>query len=89
MGEQRVSIVKDQGQMQKFVRSLLKDVQALEYMLKNDWFESGIKRIGAEQEMCLVDTKTYKPAPINMDVLETMTDYEWVETELALSLIHI
>lgn len=83
MGEQRVSIVKDQGQMQNFVRSLLKDVQALEYMLKNDWFESGIKRIGAEQEMCLVNKKTYKPAPINMDVLETMTDYEWVETELA------
>lgn len=83
MGEQRVSIVKDQGQMQKFVRSLLKDVQALDYMLKNNWFESGIKRIGAEQEMCIVNKKTYKPAPINMSVLETMTDYEWVETELA------
>lgn len=83
MGEQRVSIVKDQPQMQKFVRSLLNDVKALEYMLDNDWFESGVTRIGAEQEMCLVDNKDYKPAPIAMEALKRMKDWEWVETELA------
>jgi len=83
MGEQRVSIVKDQPQMQKFVRNLLNDVKALEYMLENDWFESDITRIGAEQEMCLVDTKDYKPAPIAMEALKRMKDWEWVETELA------
>ena len=83
MGEQRVSIVKDQPQMQKFVRSLLNDVKALEYMLNNDWFESDITRIGAEQEMCLVDDKDFKPAPIAMEALKRMKDWEWVETELA------
>ncbi len=83
MGEQKVSLVEDQEQMQDFVRKLLNDVQALEYMLKNDWFEKDITRIGAEQEMCMVDTKTFKPACIAMEALETMKKYEWVETELA------
>ncbi len=83
MGEQRVSLVTDQTQMQRFVQQLLNDVQALEYMLDNDWFESGITRIGAEQEMCLVDSNTFKPAPVAMEALEKMKKYPWVETELA------
>lgn len=81
MGVQTVSLVEDKGQMQHFVRNLLKDVKALEHMLNNDWFESGITRIGAEQEMCLVD-KNFKPAPIAMEVLAKQ-DYPWLETELA------
>ena len=83
MGETKVKIVRDKKQMQNFVRQLLNDVQALEYMLDNDWFESGITRIGAEQEMCLVDKDTFKPANINMQVLEEMKEWEWVGTELA------
>jgi CBS domain-containing protein len=69
--------------MQHFVRSLLDDVKAFEYMLQNDWFESDIVRIGAEQEMCLVDNKTMKPATINTQVLEHLTEYPWCVTELA------
>jgi gamma-glutamylcysteine synthetase len=83
MGEQKVKIVKDQKQMQHFVRQLLRDVEALEYMLNHDWFESDIVRIGAEQEMCLVDKDTFKPACINMQALELMKEWEWVGTELA------
>jgi CBS domain-containing protein/gamma-glutamylcysteine synthetase len=83
MGEQKVSIVKDQAQMQRFVKHLLNDVQALEYMLENDWFEKDIIRIGAEQEMCLVFNDTYKPATIAIEALEKMKNYPWVETELA------
>ena len=83
MGEQRVSQVTDQAQMQRFVQQLLNDVQALEYMLDNDWFESDITRIGAEQEMCLVNRSTFKPAPIAMEALDRMKKYPWVETELA------
>lgn len=83
MGEQRVSKVTDQKQMQKFVKALLKDVQALEHMLDNDMFDSGITRIGAEQEMAIVDKDTYKPNCIAMEALDKMKDYEWVETELA------
>lgn len=69
--------------MLHFVRNLLDDVQAFEYMLENDWFESNITRIGAEQEMCLVHNKTFKPATINMEVLEKLGDRPWCVTELA------
>lgn len=83
MGEQKVSIAKDHSDLQKFVRHLLEDLQALEYMIKEDWFETDIIRIGAEQEMCIVDNKTYKPAKINMKVIEAMKEFPWLDTELA------
>lgn len=82
MGEQRVSMVKDQKQMRHFVKNLLQDVQAFEYMLENDWFEDDIIRIGAEQEMCLVDS-AFKPALKAMEVLDKLKEHKWVETELA------
>lgn len=83
MGEQRVSLVNDQKQMQKFVKSLLNDVSALEHMLQNDMFESDVVRIGAEQEMVMVDKETFKPALVAMEALDKMVHYPWVETELA------
>ncbi|NUO00657.1 MAG: CBS domain-containing protein [Saprospiraceae bacterium] len=83
MGEQKVSLVSGDNQLQDFTKHLLRDVYAFEYMLENDWFESGIARIGAEQEMFLVDNKTFKPAMINMEALKKMKTWEWVTTELA------
>lgn len=83
MGEQRVSLVNDSKQMQKFVKALLDDVKALEYMLDEGWFESGITRIGAEQEMVLVNNESYKPASIAVEVLEKLKKYDWIESELA------
>ena len=82
MGEQRVSLVKNE-EMHDFMRHLLKDVQALRYMLDNDWFESDTIRIGAEQEMVLVDLETYKPATIAPAMLEKLSKYEWADGELA------
>lgn len=83
MGEQKVSLLQDDAQMQNFVRLLLNDVRAMEYMLENDWFETGITRIGAEQEMCMVHNETLKPACIAVEALEKMKKWDWVETELA------
>lgn len=83
MGFQKVNTVESQDEMLQFVRHLLDDVQAFEYMLENNWFESDITRIGAEQEMCLVHNKTYKPANINLEVLAKLTDAPWCVTELA------
>lgn len=83
MGEQKVSLLQDDAQMQNFVRLLLNDVRAMEYMLENDWFESGITRIGAEQEMCMVHNDNLKPACIAVEALEKMKKWDWVETELA------
>jgi CBS domain-containing protein/gamma-glutamylcysteine synthetase len=83
MGEQKVSLVDNQKQMQRFVKSLLNDVSALEHMLQNDWFESDVTRIGAEQEMVMVDKTTFKPSLVAMEALDKMQHYPWVETELA------
>lgn len=82
MGEHKVSQLNDSRQMQEFMRHLLDDVQALEHMLDNDMFESGIKRIGAEQEMCLVNNY-WKPSANAMEILKDLEQYDWVETELA------
>ena len=70
-------------EMASFVKALIRDVQALKYMLENDWFETDIMRIGAEQEMVMVDMDHYKPAKICMDVLKKMDHPSWLETELA------
>ena len=84
MGEQNVSLANNKAQLQSFVRNLLKDIQALELMLKDEVFENNIRRIGAEQEMCIVNTKNHKPAPICMEVIEAMGENcSWLETELA------
>ncbi len=83
MGEQKVTLLSDQQDMNHFVKMLLDDVEAMDYMLSNNWFESDITRIGAEQEMVLIDKSTYKPASIAVQALEAMKHLEWVESELA------
>lgn len=79
MGEERVKTMGG-TEMQNFMRNLLTDVRALEFMLNNDWFETGIKRIGAEQEMCLID-RYAKPALVNMAMMENLSP-PWLTTEL-------
>ena len=44
-----------------FTRTLLRDVEALDVMLREGLFEKGRQRIGAEQELALVDT-SFQPA---------------------------
>jgi CBS domain-containing protein/gamma-glutamylcysteine synthetase len=83
MGAKKVAHLKDQSQMQHFVKHLLRDVQAFEIMLEKNWFEDDITRIGAEQEMCLVNNKTFKPEPINIEFLAKIPEYPWLTTELA------
>lgn len=82
MGEERVNVPNEESRT-NFTRSLLQDVQALEYMLKHDWFETDTIRIGAEQELCLVDKKTLKPAAKNIHVLKRLKDHPWATTEIA------
>jgi hypothetical protein len=73
MGEQNVVIKEDEATHQAFMKSLLNEVQALEMMLRKGMIESGVRRIGAEQEMFLVD-QGYKPASRVLDVLEHIQD---------------
>ena len=68
--------------VQQFQRALLDDVRALDRLLTDGLIESGPTRIGAEQEMFLVDGRE-RPAAIAMQVLELAADPRLV-TEIAL-----
>lgn len=81
MGDLNVRIVGNQRQLNNFTKYLLKDVQALEKMLEDDWFNKEPIHIGAEQEMCLVD-ENYKPSPRALDILGDINDDRFT-TELA------
>lgn len=65
-----------------FMRALLTDLRALERMLAEGLFERGVSRIGAEQELFLVD-RAYHPAPGALKILEKLNDPHFT-TELGL-----
>lgn len=55
MGEHEVQEDDLSGeQLRLFMRSLLDDLRALEQLISDGWIESGVRRVGAEQEMFLV-----------------------------------
>jgi len=68
-------------QRSAFMKALLNDVRALEHMINTNRFESGVRRIGAEQEMVMID-KHHQPAPIAMEVLSEIDDLR-LTTEVA------
>ncbi|MBZ0173538.1 MAG: hypothetical protein K8E66_14235, partial [Phycisphaerales bacterium] len=55
------------------MRLVLRDLDAMEEMLASGAFETGIRRIGAEQELVLVND-AYQPAPVSLEVLAKITD---------------
>jgi len=73
MGEQNVKLNNDEATSQAFMRSLLAEVHALEKMLDSGLIESGVRRIGAEQEMFLID-KAHKPACKALEILDVIDD---------------
>jgi CBS domain-containing protein len=73
MGEQNVEQTSDEASRRAFMKALLDEVRALEDMLANGMFESGIRRIGAEQEMFLVDSAN-RPALTAMQILDEISD---------------
>ena len=81
MGEQNVRGQSQAEEIRVFLRHLLRDVSAFEKMLKEERFETGVRRIGAEQELFLVD-QHWRPAPIATEVLERLDDPHFT-TELA------
>jgi len=73
MGEQNFSIAKDPESRKKFLKHLLHDVEAIDRMIRDDLIEKGKKRVGAEQEFCIVD-KYFKPSKSAPDILHKITD---------------
>lgn len=82
MGSQSVKAIKSQKERKKFVYHLLNDLKALERMVKEDVFEKGIQRVGAEQELCITK-KNFRPSKNALKILDKIND-EHFTTELAL-----
>jgi CBS domain-containing protein len=68
MGQHDVSQHFDPATIRRFTRQLMNDVRAMEFMLTEGMFESGVHRIGAEQELFLIDHR-FHPAPLAEEVL--------------------
>ena len=64
-----------------FMQALLEDLRALAFMLEHGRVESGVTRLGAEQEMFLVD-RYMRPAPVSLEVLQQANDPR-LTTEIA------
>jgi CBS domain-containing protein len=81
MGTHDVATGADDRRMREFTRAVLDDVQALELLIERGAFEK-LRRIGAEQEMFLIDAAR-QPAPVAMEVLERCKGDARITTELA------
>ena len=73
----------DPEELRRFMKLLLRDVRALEKMLDEGTMETGVRRIGAEQEVFLVDA-AFQAAPLAMEVLDRLKGDEHFTTELGL-----
>ncbi len=81
MGEHRVHDTSDEQRTREFVRAMLDDIRALEAMIADDRIERGVKRVGVEQEMYIVDNAGY-PLGISDRLLERIGATNF-STELA------
>lgn len=73
MGDHSVSEGSDEEEARAFMKALLADVRALEHMIDSGMMDTGPRRIGAEQEMFLVD-QDLQPAPRAVEILESIED---------------
>jgi CBS domain-containing protein len=81
MGEHKVEQHVDEKKSQAFMKALLEDLRALAFMLEDGRVENGTTRIGAEQEMFLID-RYLRPAPVSLEVLAQANDPR-LTTEIA------
>jgi CBS domain-containing protein/gamma-glutamyl:cysteine ligase YbdK (ATP-grasp superfamily) len=81
MGEHHITAEHDECRAQLFMKALLNDLTALERMLEMGRIESDVRRIGAEQEMFLVD-EFMRPAPIAPALLRSLNEPR-LTTEMA------
>ncbi|MEL7371068.1 MAG: hypothetical protein AAFN74_19260, partial [Myxococcota bacterium] len=81
MGDSHIATDLDEPRRRRFTRALLEDLYSLEGILERGQIETGVRRIGAEQEMFLVSSGM-RPAPVAMEVLEAAKDLR-LTTELA------
>src|SRR5436190_2947605 len=81
MGEHNVAPEFSEQDLQLYTHALLADLRALQFMIENDRFEQDVRRIGAEQELFLIDRNLH-PAPVAVAVLDHAKDPR-LTTEIA------
>ena len=82
MGTQKIQGEFQGEERRTFMRALLRDLRAMEAMLDDGKIEEGVRRVGAEQEMFLLDRGGHA-APAALDVLKRVDDPHFT-TELGL-----
>ena len=73
MGEHDIQRKSGGSDLREFTGKLLTDLRALEQMLRDGVVESGVTRMGAEQELFLVGAAS-RPALLALEVLESFAD---------------
>ncbi|WP_087525096.1 hypothetical protein [Gilvibacter sp. SZ-19] len=73
MGRHDVAGLTQSQAKAEFLAHLLNDIKALDHLLATGQIESGITRIGAEQEFCLTDAQ-WQPAHNAPEILAEITD---------------
>src|SRR4051812_32387739 len=81
MGQHEVYQETDQQKLKVYMKALLDDLRAFESMLERGLLERGVRRVGAEQEMFLVD-RDLNPAPLSTEILKHINDPR-LTTEIA------
>lgn len=81
MAEHDVRDVLDESLRRRATLALLDDLRALEQLLRDGAIERGARRMGAEQELFLVD-RAMRPAPVAIETLERLASLPFT-TELA------
>jgi CBS domain-containing protein len=81
MADHNINIITDNEIRLDFIKHLLSDIKALEYLVEKGLIESNIQRIGAEQEFCLV-TDNWRPSKMGAEILEILEDNHFT-SELA------
>lgn len=80
MGQQNIQQQTGTEEIRVFLRKVLREVRALEWLFDNRKIESGVRRIGAEQELFLVD-RAFRPSLTALAILEQGGQPRWT-TEL-------
>ena len=81
MGEQSVKSISDLRERANFLRHILHDIDAFDKMIAEGLFETGIQRIGAEQEFCITN-RNWEPEDASATLLTALNDQHFT-TELA------
>jgi CBS domain-containing protein len=73
MGIQSVDTKLTPEELRAFIKALLNDLRALDKMIADGMIEANARRIGAEQELFLVNS-AWRPAPVALRLLDKISD---------------